>query len=122
MRSAVEKDPEVIPVDVFTPLVKAVRAALEVAVAMKGPTDPNPGGALMTVEAAGAALGCGRTRVFALLKSGELKRGPGRGAKTMVRRSSVDRLARAAQPPRVRDAPLGDPRPPGRRGGRGSVG
>ena len=49
-----------------------------------------PGAVAITIEQAAARLGCAKTKVFDLLKSGELKRGKKVGKKSMVLLSSVD--------------------------------
>lgn len=54
----------------------------------------------LTVEATAARLGCKRTRVFALLRSGRLKRGVRTGRTTMVQLASVEAFERGDEPPR----------------------
>jgi excisionase family DNA binding protein len=46
--------------------------------------------AIMTVEAAAAHLGCGRTQVFALIRDGAIRRARKLGRRTMVFRDSVE--------------------------------
>lgn len=47
-------------------------------------------GPAVTVDAASQLLGCGKTRVFALLKAGDLKPAPRAGRRRMVLRSSIE--------------------------------
>lgn len=53
-----------------------------------------PGSTAVTVLQAGQLLGCGRTEVFALLKSKRLNRARRSGRKVMVTRASVEALLR----------------------------
>lgn len=54
----------------------------------------------LTVEATAARLGCRRTQVFALLRSGRLKRGEKAGRTTMVLLASVEAFERGATQPK----------------------
>ncbi len=98
-------------------LGSALRAVLEVAQADDPAEDQR--GPLMTVEAAAHALGCGRTRVFALIQEGRLKRGRKAGRRTMVTRASIEALARTRVAPDLLKIPLGGAPKPGRRRGGG---
>lgn len=113
------------PADVISPavfrpvfdLLKGLVQGLE-RVEAAGEMAPVPvDGKLVPVEVAAKMLGCGRTRVFELLKSGALRKGRSQGRRTMVTRTSVERLAAAARPASVLEAPLGGPRLRGRRRG-----
>ena len=55
-----------------------------------------PGAAAVTVEQATSLLGCAKTRIFDLLKSGQLRRGKRLGRRTMVRTSSITALSDVA--------------------------
>jgi hypothetical protein len=64
------------------------------------------GGPLVTVDVAGRMLGCGRTRVFELIRAAKLKRGRSVGKTTMITRESVEALGeskRRASPGAKRD-------------------
>jgi hypothetical protein len=63
-----------------------------------------PGAVSITIQQAAARLGCAKTRVFELLKSGELLRGKRVGKNAMVLVSSIDALTREAAPVRRRPA------------------
>jgi excisionase family DNA binding protein len=63
---------------------------------------------LLTVDEAAARLRCARTRVFALLASGVLERGPKYGRKTVITAASVEAALQAPEP---EPAPLPRPAP-----------
>jgi excisionase family DNA binding protein len=52
----------------------------------------------LTVEQAGEMLGCGRRKVFELLKAKKLQRAPSLGRKTLVTRASVEQIQASRTP------------------------
>jgi hypothetical protein len=78
----------------------------------------------VSIEAAQALLGCGRSRIFELLKSGALRRAPKLGKGAMIDLPSlealIDGIAREPVPTRKREpAPKLKRRPAQRNAGRG---
>jgi excisionase family DNA binding protein len=59
----------------------------------------------LTVEEAGVVLGCGRTKVFDLIRAKKLKRAKGEGRKSLVTSESVYRLAASGIQPEKRPSP-----------------
>ena len=62
----------------------------------------------VSIEAAQAILGCGRTRIFELLKNGALRRGPKVGKAAMICAKSLEALLERVDrepPPRLKRRP-----------------
>jgi len=65
-----------------------------------------PGQVAVSIAAAMKLLGCGRSRIFELLKKGDLQRAPNKvGRETMILTSSIDALLHSPEPREVRCAP-----------------
>jgi hypothetical protein len=94
-------------------LLRQVQAELrelraQVSQLLARPQVPTPGSQAVTVDAARALLGCGRSQIFALIKSGALKRASKVGRQTMITLSSLEALqGQASQQaaPRAKEKP-----------------
>ena len=65
-----------------------------------------PGQIAVSVAAAMKLLGCGKNRVFELLKNGALQRVPNKvGRETMILKSSIDALLHSPEPREAQSAP-----------------
>ena len=106
------------PADLVLDELRALRSELAslralilgaVNVPVNVPSSTHPDAVAMTVRQAAARLGCSPTKVFGLLRDGDLKRGRKHGRQAMVTVESVEKVSRL---PGAKPAPIRLARPP----------